>query len=109
MRLLGGWAGCPRKPAGRGHGCSRRQNRAAAGSVSRRESLGACDVIRGELDPLPERSADQLARETDPQRITHALQVAHGEALGRIVGRLETMDDQARGERAEAAPRTPLE
>ena len=68
------------------------------------------DVIRGELDTLPERLADQLARETDPQRIARAVQTAHGEALGRTIGRLEVLDDdQARGPRAETAPRSALE
>ena len=69
----------------------------------------ALDAVRSELEPLPERLADQLARESDPQRISRAVQVARGEALGRIAGRLEKLDDAARRERIEAAPRTEID
>ena len=60
------------------------------------DATDALDIIRGELDPLRKHLADQLVRETDSQRIARALQVAHGEALGRIIGRLEALDGQAR-------------
>ena len=73
------------------------------------DATHALAVILCELNPPPERLADQLAWKPNPHGIAQALQVAHGAALGRIAARLEALDDPVRVERAEPASRSPLE